>query len=65
VPFVDEQDQFMVDLRGSVIGSLSRSAHDDIREIDLIQSRLHDDVASFVYKKLKRRPMILPVVVEV
>jgi ribonuclease J len=65
VPFVEEQEKFMVDLRGAVIGSLSRSAHDDIREIDLIQSRLHDDVASFVYKKLKRRPMILPVVVEV
>jgi ribonuclease J len=65
VPFAEEQDAFMVDLRGAVIGSLSRSAHDDVREIDLIQSRLHDDVASYVYKKLKRRPMILPVVVEV
>jgi ribonuclease J len=65
VPFVEEGDPFMVDLRGAVIGSLARSARDDIREIDLIQSHLHDDVASFVYKKLKRRPMILPVVVEV
>ena len=65
VPFVDEEDQFMVDLRGAVIGSLARSAQDDIREIDLIQSRLHDDVAAFVYKKRKRRPMVLPVVVEV
>jgi ribonuclease J len=65
VPFVEDDDPFMVELRGAVIGSLSRSAHDNIREIDLIQSRLHDDVAAFVYKKLKRRPMILPVVVEV
>jgi ribonuclease J len=65
VPSVEEQDQFMVDLRGAVIGSLARSAREDIREIDLIQSQLHDDVAAFVYKKLKRRPMILPVVVEV
>jgi ribonuclease J len=65
VPSVDDQDQFMVDLRGAVIGSLSRSAHESIREIDLIQTNLHDDLASFVYKKLRRRPMILPVVVEV
>jgi ribonuclease J len=65
VPFVDETDQFMVDLRGAVIGSLARSAKEDIREIDLIQTHLHDDVAAFVYKKLRRRPMILPVVVEV
>jgi ribonuclease J len=65
VPFVEEQDPFMVDLRGAVIGSLARSAKEDIREIDLIQSHLHDDIAAFVYKKLRRRPMILPVVVEV
>ena len=65
MPFVDEADQFMVDLRGAVIGSLARSAQDGIREIDLIQSHLHDDLAAFVYKKLKRRPMVLPVVVEV
>ena len=65
VPTVEDQDKFMVDLRGAVIGSLARSAQDAIREIDLIQTRLHDDVAAFVYKRLKRRPMILPVVVEV
>jgi len=27
--------------------------------------RSHDDVAEFVYERLRRRPMILPVVVEV
>ena len=37
----------------------------EVREISLLQSHLHDDVASFVYKRLKRRPMVLPVVVEV
>jgi ribonuclease J len=26
---------------------------------------LHDDLAGFIYDKLKRRPMVLPVVVEV
>jgi ribonuclease J len=26
---------------------------------------LHDDLAGFIYEKLKRRPMVLPVVVEV
>ena len=36
-----------------------------IREIDLVQQELHDDLAAFVYDRLKRRPMVLPVVVEV
>jgi ribonuclease J len=65
VPFVDESDAFVVELREAVDGSLARSAEEEIREIDLLQDHLHDDVAEFVYERLRRRPMILPVVVEV
>jgi ribonuclease J len=36
-----------------------------VREIDLLQQELHDDLAAFVYDRLRRRPMVLPVVVEV
>ena len=45
--------------------SLEDAAKAGTRELQLIQEDLHDDVASFVYKRLKRRPMVLPVVVEV
>ena len=38
---------------------------EEIREIDLLQDHLHDDIAEFVYRRLRRRPKILPVVVEV
>jgi ribonuclease J len=31
----------------------------------MLQQELHDDLAAFVYDRLKRRPMVLPVVVEV
>ena len=37
----------------------------ELSEIDLLQDHLHDDVAAFVYDRLRRRPMVLPVVVEV
>ena len=47
------------------IDSLSRSAKDGVSEISLLQDHLHDDLAEFVYERLKRRPMVLPVVVEV
>ena len=43
----------------------TRSAEEEIREIDLLQDHLHDDMAEFVYERLRRRPMMLPVVVEV
>ena len=65
VPFVDEADKLIDQLRDTVDRSLARAAKEDIREIDLLQQILHDDLAAFVYEKLKRRPMVLPVVVEV
>jgi ribonuclease J len=65
VPFLDESDGFVEELREAVDRSLARSAEEEIREIDLLQAHLHDDIAEFVYNRLRRRPMILPVVVEV
>ena len=65
VPFVDDSDGFVEELRDAVEDSLARSAEEEIREIDLLQDHLHDDLAEFVYARLRRRPMVLPVVVEV
>ena len=65
VPFVEDDDGFVEELRDAVDDSLARSAAEEVREIDLLQAHLHDDLAEFVYKRLRRRPMVLPVVVEV
>jgi ribonuclease J len=65
VPFVEEQEGLVEEIREAVEESLAKSAEEQVREISLLQSHLHDDVAAFVYKRLKRRPMVLPVVVEV
>ncbi len=37
----------------------------DVREIKLLQEHLHDGVGQLVYDRTGRRPMILPVVIEV
>ena len=65
VPFADDDPDLLDALREAVIDSLSRSAADGVSEISLLQTHLHDDLAEFVYRRLKRRPMVLPVVVEV
>ena len=65
VPFPEEADGFVEELREAVEESLAHSAEEEIREIALLQAHLHDDLAEFVYERLKRRPMVLPVVVEV
>ena len=53
------------ELRDEVERSLAVAAEDGVSEPVLLQQDLHDDLASFVYDRLRRRPMILPVVVEV
>ncbi|MBA3328525.1 MAG: ribonuclease J [Solirubrobacterales bacterium] len=66
IPLADEdEDSFAGLVREAVEDSLDRAADHDIHEVELIQKTLHDDLAEFVYKRLRRRPMILPVVVEV
>ena len=65
VPFLDGVPELLDELRDAVEDSLARSAEEEIREISLLQDHLHDDLAQFVYDRLRRRPMVLPVVVEV
>jgi ribonuclease J len=65
VPFLDGDPELLDELREAVEVSLARSAEEEIREISLLQDHLHDDLAQFVYDRLRRRPMVLPVVVEV
>ncbi len=65
VPFMDQADKLLDEIRATVDGTLDRAAGEEIREVDLVQQLLHDDLAKLVYDRLKRRPMVLPVVVEV
>jgi ribonuclease J len=65
VPFIEQAGDLVADIRRVVEQSLSEAAREGIREIDLLGEELHDDLATFVYDRLRRRPMVLPVVVEV
>jgi len=65
VPFLDEAGKLVDEIRNTVDGSLRRAAKERIREVDVLAQALHDDLAKLVYDRLRRRPMVLPVVVEV
>jgi ribonuclease J len=65
VPFVEEADGLIDELSDVVEVSLTKAARNKVKEVQLIEEDLHDDIAGFVYEKLRRRPMVLPVVVEV
>jgi ribonuclease J len=65
VPFAEEADGLRDELRDLVRETLQEAAEDRVTEVTLIQQDLHDDITEFVYEKLRRRPLVLPVVVEV
>src|SRR5438552_2141328 len=65
VPYPDDAQALLDEIRATVESSLDRAAEEEVRETDLLQEVLHDDLAAFVYERLRRRPMVLPVVVEV
>jgi ribonuclease J len=65
VPYPEDAEAMLDEIRTTIEDSLDRAAKEEVRETDLLQEILHDDLAAFVYDRLKRRPMVLPVVVEV
>ncbi|MGI8726999.1 MAG: ribonuclease J [Solirubrobacterales bacterium] len=65
VPYSDEADKLLAEMREVVEDSLDDAADKDLHEVNLIQQHIHDDVAEFIHKKLKRRPLVQPVVIEV
>ncbi len=65
VAFVEEADALVEELKDVIEDSLDDAAEAGTRELPLIEEDLHDVVGKFVYEKLRRRPMILPIVVEV
>jgi ribonuclease J len=60
-----ETELLLDEMRVEAEGVLRQCLAEDIVEIKLLQEHLHDGVGQLVYDRTKRRPMILPVVVEV
>ncbi len=65
VAFLEEADALVEELKDVAEDSLEDAASHGTRELHLVQEDLHDAIAGLVYEKLRRRPMIIPVVVEV
>jgi len=65
VPFLEGNSAFVDELREAVEDSLDRAAEQRITEVQVLESMLHDDLAAYIYDRLRRRPMVLPVIVEV
>jgi ribonuclease J len=65
VALPEENEALVDELKDVVEDSLEDAAEAGTRELHLLQEDLHDAIAKLIYEKLRSRPMILPVVVEV
>lgn len=60
-----EQDALLDEVKSEAIEIIESLLADDISEVKLLQEHLHDGIGQLVYDRTRRRPMILPVVLEV
>ena len=60
-----ESDELFSEMRQEAHEIVRDLLEQDISEVKLIQEHLHDGIGQLVYDRIRRRPMILPVVVEV
>ena len=60
-----ESDELLAEMRQEAQAIVRELLAGDIREVKLLQEHLHDGLGQLIYDRTHRRPMILPVVVEV
>jgi ribonuclease J len=60
-----ESDELLDELRDEADRVVRELANEHATEIKLLQEHIHDAVGQIVYDRTRRRPMVLPVVIEV
>lgn len=63
--YLKENKELVEETRKKIKHLISRSPLNQEPDADYIKSLIRDQVGQFLYKKTKRRPMVLPVVIEV
>jgi ribonuclease J len=63
--FGEAAEPLLDELRAEAARVLGELLDDDVTEIKLLQEHLHDALGGVVYDRTRRRPMVLPVIVEV
>ena len=62
---VAEDSELLDELREEAERVVAELSADGVTEIKLLQEHLHDAIGQVVYDRTRRRPMILPVVIEI
>src|SRR4051794_32674303 len=63
--FAENDDELFSEMRSEVNDIVRELLADDMREVKLLQEHIHDGLGQLIYDRTRRRPMILPIVIEV
>jgi ribonuclease J len=63
--FAENDDELFSEMRTEVDDIVRELLADDMREVKLLQEHIHDGLGQLIYDRTRRRPMILPIVIEV
>ncbi len=63
--YLKENQEVLDEIRKRLRNILGRMANDKPMDPDYLKSLIRDQIGQFLYNKTKRRPMVLPVVIEV
>jgi len=63
--YLRENKEFVEEMRKRIRSLVSRIPRHQQLESDYIKSLIRDQIGQFLYNKTKRRPMVLPVIIEV
>jgi len=63
--FGEQAEPLLEELREEAARVLEQLLADDVTEIKLLQEHLHEALGKVVYGRTRRRPMVLPVIIEV
>ncbi len=63
--YLKDHQELLEEIRKKIRGIIGRIPHHQGLDADYIKTLIRDQIGQFLYNKTKRRPMILPVVIEV
>lgn len=63
--YVREAEDLMEEAREKVLSALDRCENNGVTEWSMIKSAIRDSLGRFLYEKTRRRPMILPIIMEI
>lgn len=63
--YMKESEELMNDLKSIAFDSLSDSLDAGLRDFTQITGRLKDDLSKAIYQRTKRKPMVLPVIMNI